>query len=164
MFSEELLSGFSDVEHATQLLAEIVATLIIACFDIRKWRWSVSPLDEQFPSILCKYSNNLIICSDNYTIKTLGINWSPSTDCVNFANSTVCLVKELPNIQRKIMSENVWSPWSVVSTNNSVAINRTTSLDGPANPGQIYLVKYSRTISILIDRAEKDSTLTKIFL
>ena len=50
MYVDDLPSGASDVEHATQLQNEFIATLKTACFDIRKWISSVLSLVERLPS------------------------------------------------------------------------------------------------------------------
>ena len=83
MYVDDLLRGASDVEHATQLQDEIIATLKTACFDIRKWTSSVSSLVERLPS-------------------SFRIKWSPLPDHFTF---TVCLDKDFPNTKRKLLSE-----------------------------------------------------------
>ena len=50
LYVDDLLTGASDFEHATQLQDEIIATLKTACFDIRKWISSVSSIVERLPS------------------------------------------------------------------------------------------------------------------
>ena len=44
MYVDDLITGASDVEHATQLQHENIATMKTACFDILKWTSSVSSL------------------------------------------------------------------------------------------------------------------------
>ena len=95
-----LPAGASDVEHATQLQEEIISTLKTACFDKRKWTSSVSSLVERLPSSFCETSDE--INSNDYTVKKLGIKWSPVPDHFTF---TVCLEKDFPNKKRKILSE-----------------------------------------------------------
>ena len=85
MYVDDLLTGASDVEHATQLQDEIIATLKTACFDIRKWTSSVSSLVARLPSSFRENSDEMIINSNDYTVKTLGIKWSPVIDHFTFA-------------------------------------------------------------------------------
>ena len=101
MYVEDLLTGASDVEHATQLQDEIIAELKTACFDVRKWTSSVSSLVERLPSSFRETSDE-IINSNDYPVKTLGIKWSPVPDHFTF---TVCLDKDFPTTKRKILSE-----------------------------------------------------------
>ena len=102
MYVDGLLTGASDVEQATQLQDEIIATLKAACFDIRKWTSSVSSLVERLPSAFRETSDEMIINSNDYTVKTLGIKWSPVPDHFTF---TVYLDKDFPFKKRKILSE-----------------------------------------------------------
>ncbi|XP_075247132.1 uncharacterized protein LOC142340443 [Convolutriloba macropyga] len=74
MYVDDLLKGASDVEHAAQLQDEIIATLKTACFDKRKWTSSLSSLAERLPSSFCETSDEMIINSNDYAVKTLGIN------------------------------------------------------------------------------------------
>ena len=80
LYVDDLLTGASHVEHATQLQDEIIATLKTACFDIRKWTSSVSSLVERLPSSFRETSDEMIINSNEYAVKTLGIKWSPVPD------------------------------------------------------------------------------------
>ena len=102
MYVDDLLTGASDVEHTTQLQDEIIATLKTACFDIRKWTSSVSSLVERLPTSLRETPDEMIINSNDYGVKTLGIKWSPVPDHFTF---TVCLDKDFPTTKRKILSE-----------------------------------------------------------
>ena len=106
---DDLLTGASDVEHAAQLQDEIIAKLKRACFDIRKWTSSVSSLVERLPSCFSEISDVMIINSNDYTAKTLGIKWIPVPDHFTF---TICLYKEIPNTKRKKLSEltNLFDP------------------------------------------------------
>ena len=102
MYVDDLLTGASDVEHAPQLEDKIIATLKTACFDIRKWTSSFSSLVERLPSSFHETSDKMIINSGNYTLKNLGIKWSPVSIHFTFRDS---LDKEFPNTKRKILSE-----------------------------------------------------------
>ena len=102
MYVDDLLTRASDVEQAPQLEDKIIATLKTACFDVRKWTSSVSSLVERLPSSFRETSDKMIINSDNYTLKNLGLKWSPVPDHFTF---TVSLDKEFPNTKRKKLSE-----------------------------------------------------------
>ena len=100
MYVDDLLTGSSEVEHAAQLKDEIIATLKTACFDIRKWTSSVSSLVERLPCSFRETSDEMIINSDDYTVKSIGIKWSPVRDNFTF---TVCLEKEFLNTEENII-------------------------------------------------------------
>ena len=102
MYVDDLLTGASALEHAAQLQGEIIAALKRACFGIRKLTSSVSSLVERLPSSFRENSDEMIINSVYYKVKTLGIKWSPVPHHFNF---TVCPDKEFPNTKRKIISE-----------------------------------------------------------
>ena len=59
MYVDDLLTGASDVQHATQLQDEIIAELKTACFDVRKWTSSVSSLVERLPSSFRETSDEI---------------------------------------------------------------------------------------------------------
>ena len=98
MYVDYLLTGASDLEHAAQLQDEKIATLKTACCDIKKWSSSVSSLVERLPSSFCETSDEMIINSNDYTVKILGIKWSTVPD---HFTSTVFLDKEFPNTKGK---------------------------------------------------------------
>ena len=97
IYVDELVTGVSDVRHAAQLQDDIVRTLKTACFDIRKLTSRISSFVEQFPSSFCETSDEMIINSNDYTVKTLGKKWSPVPDDFTFP---ICLDKEFPNTRR----------------------------------------------------------------
>ena len=80
MYLGDLLTGASDVEHATQLQDKIISTLKTVFFDIQKWTSTVSSLVERLRSSFRETSEEMIINSNDYAVKTLGIKWSPFPD------------------------------------------------------------------------------------
>ena len=99
---DDLLTEASEVEHTAQLQDKIFATLKTTCFHIRKWASSVSSRVERLPASFREISDKMIINSNNYADKTLGVKWTPVANHFTF---TVCLDKEFPNTKRKLLSE-----------------------------------------------------------
>ena len=99
IYVDDLLTGASDIEHATQLQHEIIATLKTACFDIRKWPSRVLSIVERLPSSSRESSDEMIIKINDYTVKILGIKWSRVPDQFT---CTVCLDKDFPTTKKKI--------------------------------------------------------------
>ena len=130
MYMEGLLTGASDVEHATQLQDQIIATLKTACFDIPKWTSSVSPNVERLPASFCETLNEMIINSNYDTVKTFAIIfWSmfQINSTSQFAWTRGCQHNEENIIGSH---EVVWPTLMVVVNHNSVAILLADSLDG----------------------------------
>ena len=71
-------------------------------FKKQKWTSIVSSIIERLPSSFRKTSDEMIINSDDYTVKTFGLEWSPVPNHFTF---TVRLEKEFPNTKRKILAE-----------------------------------------------------------
>ena len=102
MYVDDLLTGTSSYDEAQQLQDNIISTLATAGFDIRKWTSSEPSLVERLPPKFRETEDELVINSDDYNIKTLGVRWNPIPDQFKF---TVKLDEELPQTKRQILSE-----------------------------------------------------------
>ena len=107
----------------------------------------------------------MIINSNDYTVKTLGIKWSPVPD---HFTSTVCLDKDFPkHKEENIIGSHkvVWSTRMVVTNNNSVELLLANSVDGQVDLERNTVVKHPRTIrkiSTSTQRTEDQTWTTRI--
>ena len=80
MYVDDLLSGSSDTESAIQLQDRFINTLVEAGFEIRKWTSYDTKLVERLPVHYREAADEILIKSDEYVIKKLGIKWNPVPD------------------------------------------------------------------------------------
>ena len=84
MYIDNLLSGAADMERAFNLQDTIISVFSQAGFDIRKWTSSDAALVEKLPAKYRERANEMTIKSEDYSIKTLGVKWSPNPDHFSF--------------------------------------------------------------------------------
>ncbi|XP_055644163.1 uncharacterized protein LOC129780182 [Toxorhynchites rutilus septentrionalis] len=99
-YMDDFIRGENSVESAIQLRREMTELLKRGGFRLRKWCSNIQAVLEGVPEEDLATQSNLSFDSDE-TIKTLGINWEPSTDQFRFNISR----KEGPITKRKILSE-----------------------------------------------------------
>ncbi|XP_055623126.1 uncharacterized protein LOC129766576 [Toxorhynchites rutilus septentrionalis] len=101
-YMDDFIRGENSVESAIQLRREMTELLKRGGFRLRKWCSNIQAVLEGVPEEDLATQSNLSFDSDE-TIKTLGINWEPSTDQFRF--SINISRKEGPITKRKILSE-----------------------------------------------------------
>ena len=98
---DELLSRSSDTESAFQLQDGFINTLATAGFESHTWKSDDTKLVERLPGHYREAADKMIMTSDEYVIKSLGIKRNPVPDhfCL-----TVNLTEQSPVIKRQILS------------------------------------------------------------
>ena len=84
MYVDELLSGSSYTKSAIQLHDGFINTLGEAGLEIRKWISNDTKLVQLLPVHYREAADEMIIKSDEYVMKILGIKWSPVPDYFSF--------------------------------------------------------------------------------
>ena len=83
-YVDDLLTGAESVEEAKTLQEKLLKHLNEFGLPLRKWSSCAPQVVEDLPEALRETKTVLDLQKDDYTIKTLGVAWCPSSDTFNF--------------------------------------------------------------------------------
>ncbi|XP_055714803.1 uncharacterized protein LOC129808922, partial [Phlebotomus papatasi] len=84
-YVDDLLTGTSDVESALLLRQELISMLQRGGFSLKKWSSNSSEIMSQIPQEDHEKSSSLSMGEES--VKTLGLNWTPNSDCFRFTTT-----------------------------------------------------------------------------
>ncbi|XP_062700371.1 uncharacterized protein LOC134284887 [Aedes albopictus] len=84
-YVDDMLTGVDDEEEGDELCNQLLELLHSAGFSLRKWASNSSAVLSKIPAELRDERSTLSLDSLSSPIKTLGIQWHPSTDTYSYA-------------------------------------------------------------------------------
>ncbi|XP_065079407.1 uncharacterized protein LOC135702304 [Ochlerotatus camptorhynchus] len=84
-YVDDMLTGVYDEEEGEELCKQLLALLKSAGFSLRKWASNSTEVLPKIPIELRDERSVLALASPSTSIKTLGIQWQPSSDTYSYA-------------------------------------------------------------------------------